>query len=190
MSQLDKLAQEREFEKQALIEFYEKVAFEAGVQEQVPMTDEEKAELAAYLLSELQNSPAQEQVQEVPQGVPAQAPVDPQVAQLAQTQPAAQITQTPVAAEAPAEEFQQKVAETLYHSEMFGRNAARAYWDEMAKLAAEMSDEEESEDKSSPAFEMMAKERASKMKEDMEKKAAYEEALNQRALELLQSGQV
>ena len=73
---------------------------------------------------------------------------------------------------------------------MFGRNAARAYWDEMAKLAAEMSDEEESEDKSSPAFEMMAKERASKMKEDMEKKAAYEEALNQRALELLQSGQV
>lgn len=195
--ELEKMAQERKAVQNALETLY-KVANEASL-DLSGMSPDEQVQLYNYLVTELQ---AQEQGGQagIPGEVPGQVPAaNPVMAPQAGTQP----TQSSVPAVQPAEaapqmteEFQQKLAENMYFSELFGKNAARHYWTEVQSL--QKLAEEEAEEKSkeapkvegSPTFEAMAKERAMKMREEHGKEAAFEMALQKRAEELLASGKV
>lgn len=187
-TELEKMAQER-FAVQNALATLDKVA-EAAELDLSQMSPDEKIQLYNFLVQELA---AQEQAETqtpaaaVPQAqVPAQTPSTPPVA-------------TPAGTNEPqlSEEHQQKIAENLYFSEMFGKNAARHYWSELQtlqKMAEEEAKEEVKEDKpaegTSPTFEAMAREKAMKMKEEQEKSAAFNALLTKRAQELLASGKV
>lgn len=204
-SELEKMAQER-FAVQSALETLHKVANEASL-DLSGMSQDEQVQLYNYLVGEIQ---AQEQagaaegqaaqVSGQTQAPVGQVPTQPQVAQssVAPAQPVAQ------AEPQLTEEFQQKVAENMYFSELFGKNAARHYWNEVQALQKQAEDmgmgmmpmkgkgdeDKKEEDKGSPTFEAMAKEKAMKMKEETEKSAAFDLALEKRARELLASGKV
>lgn len=204
-SELEKMAQER-FAVQSALETLHKVANEAAL-DLSGMSQDEQVQLYNYLVGEIQ---AQEQagtaegqaaqVSGQTQAPVGQVPTQPQVAQssVAPAQPVAQ------AEPQLTEEFQQKVAENMYFSELFGKNAARHYWNEVQALQKQAEDmgmgmmpmkgkgdeDKKEEDKGSPTFEAMAKEKAMKMKEETEKSAAFDLALEKRARELLASGKV
>ena len=201
-SELEKMAQER-FAVQSALETLHKVANEASL-DLSGMSQDEQVQLYNYLVGELQ---AQEQagtaegqaaqVSGQTQAPVGQVPTQPQVAQ-SSVAPA----QTAQAEPQLTEEFQQKVAENMYFSELFGKNAARHYWNEVQSLQKQAEDmgmmpmkgkgdgEKKDESEGSPTFEAMAKEKAMKMKEETEKSAAFDLALEKRARELLASGKV
>lgn len=203
-TELEKMAQER-FAVQNALETLHKVANEAAL-DLSGMSQEEQLQLYNYLVGELQT---QEQAGQTEGQIPGQGQPSAPVGQVA-TQP--QVAQTPVipaqtqaVAQAEpqlTEEFQQKVAENMYFSELFGKNAARHYWNEVQALQKQAEDmgmmpmkgkgdeEKKEESEGSPTFEAMAKEKAMKMKEESEKCAAFDLALEKRARELLAAGKV
>lgn len=202
-SELEKMAQER-FAVQNALETLHKVANKASL-DLSGMSQDEQLQLYNYLVGELQ---AQEQagqtagqLAQVPgQSVApptGQVPAQPQVAQASTS---AQIPSQVIPQAEPqlTEELQQKVAENMYFSELFGKNAARHYWAEVQALQKQAEDmgmmpmkgEGDKKDEGSPTFEAMAKEKAMKMKEEGEKSAAFDLALEKRARELLASGKV
>lgn len=205
-SELEKMAQER-FAVQSALETLHKVANEAAL-DLSGMSQDEQVQLYNYLVGEIQAQEqagtAEGQAAQVPgqtQAPVGQVPTQPQVAQSSVAP--AQIAQPAVQAEPQfTEEFQQKVAENMYFSELFGKNAARHYWNEVQALQKQAEDmgmmpmkgkgdeNKKEEDKGSPTFEAMAKEKAMKMKEETEKSAAFDLALEKRARELLASGKV
>ncbi len=197
-SELEKMAQEK-YETQKALNLLEKIANEASL-DLSNMSEQEKLELYNFLSQELQAQEAGGGVQD-PAALGGQEQLgQPNTqAQLGQTQP--QIPAQPQVAQAVpqeqvpgvSEDFQQKVAENMYFSELFGKNAARHYFAEVQALQKQAAEEEVKDDKGeggSPTFEAMAKERAMKMKGDSEKNAAFDTLLTKRAEELLASGKV
>lgn len=112
-----------------------------------------------------------------------------------------------------AQDFQMKVAETLYTGNLFAESAAETFSGRMSenmskiaeemveaiwaglqqKLAGEDKKEEKSEDKGEKkheAFESLAREHAMKAKEDMKKEASFETAVALRAAEMILNGEV
>ncbi len=168
-AEVEKMAQE-EFQKRAQYEAqvnaileFDKVAEEAQL-DVSQMSDVEKLQLYVALSQQLAQMEGE-------QGV--QGGVQPQMAQPAQAPASAQAV-APVQTQAPevpgqaSEEFQMKVAENLYFSDMFGKNAAHSFWNRLQDFqkSAEEGHDEKPEDKKedgSPAFEALAKERAAEM---------------------------
>jgi hypothetical protein len=183
--ELEKMAQEQQAVNDAL-EYLHKCAEEGGI-DISQLSPEQQLELYNALVSEIQGEGQAEVAQE--------QPVDP----AAVAQPEQPAMQPAVAAPemgGMTAEQQQKVAETMYFSEMFGKNAAHTYWKELQTLSKEAAEhcepekEEKKEHKGSPTFEAMAIAKAKKMKEEHSKTAAFEALLQHRAEELLASGQV
>ena len=207
-SELEKMAQER-FAVQSALETLHKVANEASL-DLSGMSQDEQVQLYNYVVGERQAQEqagtAEGQAAQVPGQTQAPVGQVPTQLQVAQSSVAPAQTAQPVAQAEPqlTEEFQQKVAENMYFSELFGKNAARHYWNEVQALQKQAEDmgmgmmpmkgkgdeDKKEEDKGSPTFEAMAKEKAMKMKEETEKSAAFDLALEKRARELLASGKV
>jgi len=108
-----------------------------------------------------------------------------------------------------AQDFQMKVAETIYTSNLWAANNAERTAEYMSKIAEGMVDiiwsglqqklagegekeekHEEKSDKKHEAFEALAREHAMKAKEDMKKEASFETAVALRAAEMILNGEV
>ena len=184
--ELEKMAQEQQAVNDAL-DYLHKCAEEGGI-DISQLSPEQQLELYNALVSEIQG----EGQPEVAEGQPVASPAAP--AAVSPEQPA---MQTPAPEMSMTPEMQQKIAENMYFSEMFGKNAAHTYWRELQTLSKEAAEhcEPEKEEKGekhkgSPTFEAMAMAKAKKMKEEHSKTAAFETLLQHRAEELLASGQV
>lgn len=194
--ELEKMAQ-FELEKRAAFGTLEKIANEAQL-DLSQLNEDDKVNLWNYLINEM----ASEENQGQAEGV-----VDPQ-SQTAQTTPTMQ-EQPGVAPQGQSNEFMNyvsadpqraqdfyyKMAEAQITSDFWAENAASKFLDKvafgMAKIAEAMEGGEEvQEEVSEGSFDALAKERAMAMRQEHEKKAAFEELLNQRALELLNEGKV
>ncbi|TXG77372.1 hypothetical protein E6Q11_02830 [Candidatus Dojkabacteria bacterium] len=104
-----------------------------------------------------------------------------------------------------AQDFQMKVAETIYTSNLWAANNAERTAEYMSKIAEGMVDiiwsglqqkmagedkKEEKDDKKHEAFEALAREHAMKAKEDMKKEASFDTAVALRAAEMILNGEV
>lgn len=108
-----------------------------------------------------------------------------------------------------AQDFQMKVAESIYTSNIWAANCAERTAEHNVKLAQDMvemiwtglqqklagkdKEEEKSEDKSDKkheSFEAIAKGHAMKVKEEMKKEASFETAVALRAAEMILNGEV
>jgi len=108
-----------------------------------------------------------------------------------------------------AQDFQMKVAETIYTSNLWAANNAERTAEYMAKIAESMveviwsglqqklagkdKEEEKNEDKKDEkheSFEALAKGHAMKVKEEMKKEASFDTAVALRAAEMILNGEV
>lgn len=121
--ELEKMAQEQQAVNDAL-EYLHKCAEEGGI-DISQLSPEQQLELYNALVSEIQGEGQAEVAQE--------QPVDP----TAVAQPAMQPAVAAPEMGGMTAEQQQKVAETMYFSEMFGKNAAHTYWKELQTLSKE-----------------------------------------------------
>lgn len=198
--ELEKMAQ-FEMEKRAAFSTLEKIANEAQL-DLSQLNEGDKINLWNYLISEMSKDEAantadpQAQVAQTTQPAVEQPAVN---GQAPQAQPVGQqngFMDYMMADPQRAQDFQYKMAEAQITSDFWAENAAEKFLNKvafgMAKIAEAMEGKEEpkKEEGHGSPFEALAKERAMKMKEEHEKKAAFDELLNQRALELLQEGKV
>lgn len=126
--ELEKMAQEQQAVNDAL-DYLHKCAEEGGI-DISQLSPEQQLELYNALVSEIQG----EGEPEVAEGQPVASPAAPAAVspeQPAMQAPAPEMSMTP--------EMQQKIAENMYFSEMFGKNAAHTYWRELQTLSKEAS---------------------------------------------------
>lgn len=124
--ELEKMAQEQQAVNDAL-DYLHKCAEEGGI-DISQLSPEQQLELYNALVSEIQGEGQPEVAEGQPVAPPA-APAAVSPEQPAMQAPAPEMSMTP--------EMQQKIAENMYFSEMFGKNAAHTYWKELQTLSKE-----------------------------------------------------
>ncbi len=159
------------------------------------LSPEEQEQLAALVLEEMGEGQAQDQGQFGQPPMQPQAPVPQQAiqapGQMVQnpSTPAEELQPAPGVLGGDPSVMQEKIAETIYLSDLFGKNAADKYWTRMQELQ-KMAEEQTVSSDIEQEFEQLAQQRAqeiSQVPQEEAEKVALQYLIEKRAQEILAS---